>query len=141
DGKLLFGGTRNKILDGTPWYEPQIRAALVRLNADGSADASFGSTSIPGLAEVPDLAATRMQGIESMARMDDGSIIAVGTSMVNGPLNGTVFKLLADGTLDTSFADQGVLLLPETYLHAVGLDSQGRAIVAGERIDTGTYVN
>lgn len=141
DGKLLFGGTRNKILDGTPWYEPQIRAALVRLNADGSADASFGNTSIPGLAEVPDLAATRMQGIESMARMDDGSIIAVGTSMVNGPLNGTVFKLLADGTLDTSFADQGVLLLPETYLHAVGLDSQGRAIVAGERIDTSTYVN
>lgn len=141
DGKLLFGGTRNKILEGTPWYEPQIRGALVRLNADGSVDAGFGNTSIPGLAEVPDLDNTRMQGIESMARMDDGSIIAVGTSMVNGPLNGTIFKLDADGALDTSFGNAGVLLLPDTYLHAVGLDSEGRAIVAGERIDTGTYVN
>jgi uncharacterized delta-60 repeat protein len=141
DGKLLFGGTRNKILDGFPEYEPQIRGALVRLDADGSADASFGNTTIPGLVELPDLAETRMQGIESMVVLADGSIVAVGTSMVSGPLAGTVVKLHADGSLDSGFGDAGAVLVPDMHLHAVGVDSQGRIVTAGERVDVDTYVN
>jgi uncharacterized delta-60 repeat protein len=136
DGKLLFGGARNKIVDGTPWFEPQIRGMLVRLNADGSADASFGNTAIPGLFELPDLVTgTRMQSIESMARADDGSIIAVGTGMVNNPQQGFIVKMGADGTPDAGFGNGGSVLLPAFYPHAIGLDSQGRALVGGEYFD------
>ncbi len=133
DGKLLFGGARNKIVDGSPWFEPQIRGMLLRLNADGSADGSFGNTAIPGLLELPDLVSgTRMQSIESMVRLEDGSIIAVGTGMVNNPQRGFIVKLDADGTLDAGFGNGGTVLLPEFYPHVIALDSQGRALVGGE---------
>lgn len=141
DGKLLFGGTRNKIVEGSPWFEPQIRGALVRLNADGSPDAGFGNTAIPGLFELPDLVAgTRMQGIESMVRLDDGSLIAVGTGMVNAPAQGFVVKFDSEGALDAGYGDGGTLLLPEFYPHAVAIDSQGRALVGGERFDAQGFI-
>jgi uncharacterized delta-60 repeat protein len=141
DGKLLFAGARNKIVPPSPWYEPQIRGMLLRLNADGSADAGFGNTSIPGLFELPDLVVgTRMQSIESLVRLADGSIIAVGTGMVNSPQKGFIVKLGADGTLDTSFADQGSLLLPTFYPHTVAIDSQGRVLVAGEHFDNQGFI-
>jgi len=140
DGKLLFGGARNKILEGFPVYEPQIRGALVRLQADGSVDATFGNTSITGLVELPDLAATRMQSIESMAVLDDGSILAAGTSMVDGPLAGFVVRLHADGSLDTLFGNGGSVLYPGTYLHAIAVDGEGRVLAAGEHVDTSTLV-
>lgn len=141
DGKLLFGGTRNKIVEGSPWFEPQIRGALVRLNADGSPDAGFGNTAIPGLFELPDLVSgTRMQGIESMARLDDGSLIAVGTGMVNAPAQGFIVKFDAEGALDAGYGDGGTVLLPEFYPHAVAIDSQGRALVGGERFDPQTFI-
>jgi uncharacterized delta-60 repeat protein len=141
DGKLLFGGTRNKILDGWPVYEPQIRGALVRLLADGSPDPEFGNTGIAGLVELPDLAATRMQGIESMVLLPDGSVMAGGTSMVDGPMAGFVAHLRADGTLDPGFGNGGARLLPGLAVHAVGVDGDGRAYAAGERFDADTYVN
>lgn len=142
DGKLLFGGTRNKIVDGSPWFEPQIRGALVRLNADGSPDAGFGNTAIPGLFELPDLVAgTRMQGIESMARLDDGSLIAVGTGMVNAPAQGFIVKFDAEGALDAGYGEAGTVLLPEFYPHAVAIDSQGRALVGGERFDSQAFIH
>jgi uncharacterized delta-60 repeat protein len=141
DGKLLFGGARNKLIEGAPPYEPQIRGMLVRLDADGSPDATFGNTTIPGLFELPDLVAgTRMQSVESMARLDDGSIIAVGTGMVNSPQEGFIVKLDAAGALDTAFGTGGSVLLPKFYPHAVALDSQGRAVVAGERFDNQSFV-
>lgn len=141
DGKLLFGGSRNKILDGSPVYEPQIRGMLVRLNADGSADASFGNTSIAGLFELPDLVTgTRMQSIESMARFDDGSIVAVGSGMVNAPQKGYIVKLDTDNALDAAFGDGGTVLLPGFYPHAVRIDSQGRSVVVGERFDSQSFL-
>lgn len=141
DGKLLFGGTRNKIVDGSPWFEPQIRGALVRLDADGSPDAGFGNTAIPGLFELPDLVSgTRMQGIESMALLDDGSLIAVGTGMVNAPAQGFIVKFDADGALDAAYGDAGTVLLPGFQPHAVAIDSQGRALVGGETFDPQDFI-
>jgi uncharacterized delta-60 repeat protein len=141
DGKLLFAGARNKLIEGSPPFEPQIRGMLVRLDADGSADATFGNTSIAGLFELPDLVTgTRMQSIESMARLDDGSIVAVGTGMVNGPQRGFIIKLDASGALDAAFGSGGIVLQPAFYPHVVRIDSQGRAVVAGEHFDNQAFV-
>jgi len=141
DGKLLFGGTRNKFNPAVP-FEPEIRCALARLNADGSVDSSFGNTSIPGVVVLEGLVeGARMEGIESMKRLDDGSIIAVGVSMVNVPLRGFVVKLDESGNLDTTFGDGGAVFVPATYAHAVAIDSQGRIVVAGEHIQNQVYTS
>jgi uncharacterized delta-60 repeat protein len=141
DGKLLFGGARNKIIPGSPVFEPQIRGMLVRLNADGSADATFANTAVPGLFELPDLVpGTRMQSLESMARLDSGSIIGVGTGMVNSPQNGFIVKFDANGALDSAFGTAGAVLRPTFYPHAVRIDSHGRAVVVGERFNSQAFV-
>jgi uncharacterized delta-60 repeat protein len=141
DGKLLFGGTRNRLVPGAPAFEPEIRAMLVRLNADGSPDGAFGNTSIPGLFDMGDLVfGTRMQGIESMVRLDSGAFIAVGNGMVNGPEQGFVIQFDASGNLDFSFGTEGVALFPKFYPHAVHVDSAGRVVVAGERFDSASFV-
>jgi len=136
DGKLLFAGTRNKLLPGLPVYEPQVHAMLARLDADGHADASFGNVpSVSGLFELPDLLpGTRMQVIDALQRFDDGSIVVAGTAFVNMPAQGFVVKLTADGTLDAHFGDGGIVLLPSIYLHAAAIDSQSRVVVCGEQI-------
>jgi len=134
DGKLLVGGTRNKFISSSP-FDPHMRAMLARFNADGSADASFGNVpSIPGVFVLRDLVPdTGMQIIEAMQRLDDGSIVVAGTASAFGPLNGFVAKLDADGVMDDTFGDRGVVLLPGTFLHALVVDSQGRLLVAGEK--------
>ena len=135
DGKLLFSGARHRLLPENPPFEPEIRAMLVRMNADGSADASFGDSSIPGLVVLPDLVpGTRIQTLESMTRLDDGTIVAVGAGVADSPSQGFVVKLDAEGALDTSFGNQGVVLLPDYSLHAVAIDSQGRIVACGEHL-------
>ena len=137
DGKLLFAGVRSQFNPAVP-FEPQLRAMLARLNADGSVDTGFGNTSIPGVVVLPDIVAgSRMQTIEAMRRLDDGSLIVAGTGQVDVPLKGFVVKLDADGALDGTFGSAGKVLLPLTFLHAVAIDSQGRIVVAGEHVDGG----
>ncbi|HEY0180723.1 MAG TPA: hypothetical protein VGC30_13995 [Dokdonella sp.] len=133
DGKLLFGGSRNLLIRGNP--DPNMRAMLARMNADGSADAGFGENpAIPGVRVLDDLVpGTGIQRIEALLRLDDGALVAVGTAFAFGPLTGFVLKLDANGTRDASFGDGGLAVLPGAYLHVAAVDSRGRIVVAGER--------
>jgi len=140
DGKILVAGERNKFIPSSP-FDPHMRAMLARLNADGSADASFGNVpGIPGVLVLPDLVPATgagMQVIEAMLRLDDGSIIVAGTAQAFGPLRGFLVKLDAQGTMDTTFGTDGITLVPSVYVHALALDSQQRLLIAGEKsIDT-----
>jgi uncharacterized delta-60 repeat protein len=140
DGKLLFAGS----LDAptTVPFEQEYRGMLARFNEDGTVDAGFGNSSIPGVVALPALDPNhRMENIESIARLDDGSLIAVGISQVTSTEEGFVVKLDENGAIDTTFAGgAGYVLIPLYYAHAVGIDSQGRIVVAGESIDIGTFV-
>ena len=140
DGKILFGGS----LDAptTVPFEQQYRGMLARFNADGTVDTGFGNSSIPGVVALPAFVEDhRMENLESIAVLDDGSIIGVGISQVTSLEKGFVVKMDANGVIDTTFAGgTGFVLLPLYYPHAVGIDSQGRIVVAGESIDTGTFV-
>lgn len=134
DGKLLFAGARNKLIMGNP--DPHERAMLARMNADGSADTSFGSDPAnPGIVVLPDLVpGTGIQQIEAMRVLPDGDIIAAGTAQAFGPLRGFVVKLDAAGALDPTFGIGGIALVNNAHLHTLGIDSQGRIVVAGERV-------
>lgn len=135
DGKILFGGGRHTTDATHPPLEPLIRGMLVRLDADGNPDATFGNTAIPGLTELPNLVPDlRIQALEAMVRADDGSIFAAGTALANGPSTGFIVKLDAEGHLDPAFGEQGVATFPDIHLHAIAIDSQGRAVASGEHI-------
>jgi len=136
DGKILVAGERNKFIPSSP-FDPHMRGMLARFNADGSVDTSFGNVAgIPGVAVLPDLVpdtGAAMQVIEAMRVADDGSIFVAGTAQAFGPLRGFVVKLGADGQMDPAFGIDGKALIPDTYLHALALDSHGRVVVAGEK--------
>jgi len=138
DGKILFGGS----LDAptTVPFEQEYRVMFARFNADGTVDDTFGNSSIPGVVKLDNLVPpNRMEGVESMQVLADGSIVATGTSLVNSPLKGFVIKVDATGTLDPNFGTGGMLLVPATNLHAVVVDSEGRIVVAGEQVNSGVY--
>ena len=132
DDKLLFGGSRNLLIEGNP--DPHMRATLARLDANGQPDASFGTDpSNPGLVVLPDVAGTGIQQVEAMQRLADGSIVLAGSANAFGPLTGFVMKVDADGRLDAGFGTDGIVTIASTYLHALVLDDQERILVAGER--------
>jgi uncharacterized delta-60 repeat protein len=140
DGKILFAGS----LDAptTVPFEQEYRGMLARFNDDGTVDTGFGNSSIPGVVALPAFDPNhRMENIESFARLDDGSLIAVGVSQVTSAEEGFVVKMDENGLIDTTFAgDAGFVLVPLFYAHAVGIDGQGRIVVAGESIDMVTFV-
>ncbi|HEY0458664.1 MAG TPA: hypothetical protein VGC97_05880 [Pyrinomonadaceae bacterium] len=89
DGKILVGGEYAT-------FNGAAQKSLLRLNADGSLDASFNIGT--GVAS----------GIKDMIRHDDGKIVIVGAfTTVNGTTRNRVARLNSDGSLDTSF-DPGV---------------------------------
>lgn len=144
DGKLLLAGSRNRYEEAFP-ADPHVRAMLARLNADGSADNSFGSDAAsPGTVVLPDIVAgTEIQSIEAVQRLDDGSIVVVGTAQAFGPLTAFVAKLDANGAMDSSFGSDGdgVVRLSGKYFHALGIDSLGRLIAAGEETQDGVLMH
>ncbi|MFA6542835.1 MAG: immunoglobulin domain-containing protein, partial [Limisphaerales bacterium] len=85
DGKLLIGG-RFLNFDGTG------RVRLARLNADGSLDTGF----VPGLGP--------NQPVVSINVQLDGKILVCGNfTSFNGVARSGIVRLLADGSVDTSF--------------------------------------
>jgi uncharacterized delta-60 repeat protein len=107
---------------------------LARYDSSGTLDTSFGDAGI----------ATMMgaftQGVMSMAaEQSDGSILILGNDGV--PLSPTNYlvRLRANGTLDSSFADAGALIVggpaEETMLTCLGLQSDGRIVVGGFEFD------
>lgn len=135
DGKLLFGGFRGQFNPEIPW-ELKLRGMLARMNADGSVDTSFGNSPMPGVVVLPDLVPdTRIQSIQSMQRLADGSILAAGTAVAKAPATGFVLKLHADGSFDTTFGTQGKTTLQYTEFDALAVDSQGRIVVAGTNVE------
>lgn len=138
DGKLLVGGSRNFLVEGSP--DPRMRPTLVSLNADGSPDARFGnSPSNPGLLVLPAVTDTGIQNVEAMVRQEDGSILVAGSAFAFGPVAGFVMKLAPDGALDEGFAEGGIASFPDTPLHSIGVDHAGRIIAAGEHIEWAPY--
>lgn len=72
--------------------------AVLRLNADGSADTSFGND---GLASI-DLPGDYAQA-SGIAVLDDGKLLLTGDAYANGGSDFATVRLNADGSLDTTF--------------------------------------
>ncbi|MET7518168.1 calcium-binding protein [Streptomyces sp. NPDC005480] len=116
DGKIVVGGEV-----GTTRFD----FALIRYNHDGSLDTGFGSNGI----QRTDLG--DYDSAEALAVQPDGKIVAAGAS-------GDRFALVrytANGTPDTTFDGDGLVVTPGGSAEDMKLQSDGRIVVAGRSGD------
>lgn len=133
DGRILVAGT--SVQDG---YE---QACVLRLLANGSLDPDFGTGGV-----FIDQAGGADCGAYALALQTDGRVVAAGYAY-NGAatrLQCALWRLTADGVLDTSFNTSGRLLSHVTtttrdaYATAVAVQADGKIVTAGPAFtDTG----
>jgi uncharacterized delta-60 repeat protein len=113
NGQLIVGGDFT-IFNNAPHHH------LVRLNLDGSVDATFN----------PDTGASVSGSVQAVLVQPDGRILIGGVfTSVNGVSLNHLARLNQDGTLDTAFnVGQGA----NNSVLALALDSQQRILVAGQ---------
>lgn len=122
DGKILVSGTVS--------YGASSAFALLRLNANGGLDTSFG---VGGSVTVT-IGATGNTA-RALALQPDGKILVAG-DYANGSNNDfAVVRFTANGTLDTTFGSGGKAVSPAgtstDYAYSVALQSTGHILVAG----------
>lgn len=121
DGKIILGGQT---------YEPgeSDQLILIRYNANGTLDTTFGTNGIT-ITSIE----TEDAYIRSIALQADGKILAAGT--VYGPSRDFVAaRYTASGVLDASFGVEGVVITDfggDETGRAVALQSDGKFIVGG----------
>lgn len=106
--------------DGTNHY-----AGIIRYNTDGSLDTTFSHDGI-----IDDILANK---IEDVAIQTDGKIVVVGSSS-NQEI--TALRFNSNGTLDSTFADDGVFsMLPPNanagVAYAIAIQTDGKMVLTG----------
>lgn len=91
DGRILVGGTFTR-------FQSQTRPGLVRLNSDGSIDATFVAGRTNAIAAPP----ARLT-VDALARQPDGRILFGGVLQVGENVRTNVYRLHSDGTPDPTF--------------------------------------
>lgn len=142
DGKILGAGPACTGVSGRT-----CDFLVVRYNADGSLDTSFGGDGIVTLALGPP---NHRDVAESIALDPLGRIVAAGASGPTGASgNFALARFNPDGTLDPSFGSGGIVITPTSdpaggydEIFNVGIDKTGKIVAAGEcdRPETGTDV-
>lgn len=121
DGKIIAAGSLSN------GFESDF--AVVRYNTNGSLDASFDGD---GIATTPIGTSADADGVVIQT---DGKIVAVGSTLTGTNFNYAVVRYNANGSLDTSFDDDGVVTTElgtdEDEAHSVALQSDGKILVAG----------
>jgi len=124
DGKILVTGFTG--LDGA---EADHDVALARYNTNGSLDASFGGTGV---------VSTNLGGNDdgyTVLVQSDGKIVVAGTSSTSGNGDFVLVRYNADGSLDTSFSGDGIVVTNfggNDKAYSAALQADGKILLAGE---------
>lgn len=122
DGKIVAAGTSGDSLQG---YE----IALLRLDAGGAPDASFGSGG-----KVLTHFASVSYGANSAGIQADGKIVVAGYSIAPA-YDTTLVRFNPDGTVDSSFGTGGQTIVSLTgsndYAYSMAIQADGKIITAG----------
>jgi len=106
---------------------------VIRLNADGSRDTSFGDRGIAFTFAGPTATNSVDAVYLDVALQPDGKIVAVGQFSMNGSLGQQlVSRLRTDGRLDTTFGGGHQLPFPDpSTAYGVDVQTDGKIVVAG----------
>lgn len=122
DGKILVVG------DSTNFHVSNI----IRLNADGPFDDSFGSHGIAGFSVLPNGSNTAY----AVTVQTDGKILVAGQSSDNGITGASITRLNADGSVDTTFGSQDSKVHLDGYAgHDTLLGADSAEIIHGQAGD------
>jgi len=135
DGKFLI--TRTAYV-GTDGYDPDPYFGVVRFNADGSIDRSYGHNGYNIATSGIDFAYATSGAIQP-----DNKVLVAGEGEIDGmdTRGAMVSRFNADGSLDTNFATQGTFYINlnsagySEGANDVTVQSDGKILIAGE-----TYV-
>jgi uncharacterized delta-60 repeat protein len=111
--------------------------AVVRYNANGTLDTTFGGGKKPTGIVVTQLTTTGNEGASSVVIQPDGKIVVAGTATRSGTGDDiAVVRYNPDGTLDSTFGSGGVVFTSSSGTgadagNAVTLQSDGKIVVAG----------
>ena len=108
DGKVLVGGNFNT-------YNGITKYKLVRLNPDGSLDSSFNAL-LSGVAN---------WGVLEIYLQADGKIVCIADSSLTGSGYNNIFRLNANGSVDTSF-----VISPNYRFNAAAIQPDGKIVVS-----------
>lgn len=117
DGRIVAAGYAPDVGLGFP---------VVRFNADGTMDQTFG---VNGVATVPIFGRAF-----ALAVQPDGKIVTVGYEEGGGFFKMAIARLETDGSLDASFSSDGYLVLMDyivSWGRGVALMPDGRIVVSG----------
>jgi uncharacterized delta-60 repeat protein len=128
DGRVVFVGDSNVELN------PGIRGLIGRLNPDGTLDASFGGN---GRVVVTAGSSSTDVAFSAVAIQPDGKIVAWSPLSGNGYVN-TLARVNGDGSLDTTFSDDGIATFEwaggpqrEFDYGGVAVQPDGKIVVVG----------
>ena len=102
-------------------------ARIVRYNANGSLDSSFGTGGIV----IIQLGDNISLSVYSAAVQGDGKIVFVGSYSTAAGSGFAVVRCNPDGTLDTSFNGTGKIVTPDRSASAVAFQTDGKIVVVG----------
>jgi len=139
DGKLMLLGNAevpDEIVAAAP-------PAMVRLNANGNVDSSFG---IAGKLSIGAGMSPWPKGrlyLRAVARQPDGKFLFGGYCIsCAGTYTAVVLRVDGNGTPDASFGQDGWAKVPvpqPNALGSLGIDRQGRIVLAGNMVDNGIF--
>lgn len=123
DGRMIVAGQSG--------VYPVFHAALARYNSKGQLDPTFGT----GGKVIAALDAGG-DGLAAIALQPDGKVVAAGSVIHNNwPLSFLLARFNPDGTFDTNFGNEGVVLTnfgdSTAEANALILQSDGKIVVAG----------
>ncbi len=114
------------VIAGEEFYGSSEAFIAARVLANGSPDPKFGDA---GTATIP--IGSWAAGL-AVALQSDGKIVIGGDAKrVDGTVVAAAVRLNADGSLDTSFASDGILQFNGGGLNAMAVDSAGRVYLVG----------
>ncbi|MHC4489187.1 MAG: hypothetical protein ACYSW7_08445 [Planctomycetota bacterium] len=127
DGKIVVTGFTHIVGSGRRDRD----LLLLRYNADGSPDSSFGTNGVVTYDGGSGDEHGRVVAIQS-----DGKIVVAGVNGTHWYGDVLVFRFNADGSLDKSFGTNGVVTYGDgrkDHAWAVAIQSDGKIVVAGSR--------
>lgn len=107
---------------------------LVRYNADGTLDSSFGS----GGEVLARVNLTSREEAFAVALQPDGKIVAAGRSYLSGSNNFSLARFNPDGSLDLSFGTLGrvITIGMNGIVFSVGTQSDGKIVAVGNTVSS-----